>query len=185
MNSGGLAMAPAEGLTSADPLTAAVLAHLDAQITSVEHLYEIVLKQGAAIRARDVHTVVQLAGLLHGEIARREQIESERTRLLERAGTQLGIPPELVTVTRLITLMDHESGRLTIELSARLRGLLDELRREHACNRAIMQIELSFLDHLMQALALDGQTQGYDPRGSAPTGRSSRHGALHVLDLKA
>lgn len=185
MTTGGLTMEPARRLTSADPLTTAVLAHLEAQIASVEHLYEIVLKQGVAIRGRDVHTVVQLAGLLHGEITRREHIELERTQLLERAGMQLGIPAELVTVTRLTTLMDPESGRLTVELSARLRGLLDELRREHSCNRAIMQIELSFLDHLMQALALDGQTHGYDPRGSAPTGRASRHGALHVLDLKA
>jgi hypothetical protein len=48
-----------------------------------------------------------------------------------------------------------------------------------------MQIELSFLDHLMQALALDGQTHGYDPRGSAPSAHAGRHGALHVLDLKA
>ncbi len=55
---------------------------------------------------------------------------------------------------------------LAAERSAQLRGLLEELRREHACNRALMQIELSFLDHLMQSLALDAGVHGYDPRGS-------------------
>ncbi len=72
--------------------------------------------------------------------------------------------------------------------SAELQGLVDELRREHSCNRAIMHIELSFLDHLMQALALDGGVHGhgYDPRGAVATGaRASQQGALHVLDLQA
>ncbi len=168
-----------------ESLATAVLAHLDIQIASLEHLYEIVLKQGVAIRARDVHTVVQLAGLLHGEISRREHIERERTALLERAGAQLGIPAEHVTVTRLATLMDEATARTVVARSAQLRGLLDELRREHSCNRAIMQIELSFLDHLMQALALDGQARAYDTRGSSQPSPASRHSALHVLDLKA
>ena len=163
-----------------------VLTHLDAQIASAQRLLAIVLEQGAAIRAREVHTVVRLAGLLHGELTRRQQIEHERSLLLERAGTLLGIPAELVTLTRLRALMDPRDSQLAAERSAQLQGLLHELRREHSCNRAIMQIELSFLDHLMQSLALDGGVHGYDPRGSSASGgRSRQHGALHVLDLKA
>lgn len=163
-----------------------VLAHLDAQIASAQRLLEIVLEQGTAIRARQVHEVVRLAGLLHGELTRREQIERERSLLLTRAGALLGIPAELVTLTRLCAVMDSAHAGLARERSAQLRGLLHELRREHSCNRAIMQIELSFLDHLMQSLALDGRVQGYDPRGAASTDtRSVRHGALHLLDLKA
>ncbi len=69
--------------------------------------------------------------------------------------------------------------------SAELRGLLHELQREHTCNRALMQIELGFLDHLMGMLALDG-VNGYDTRGSSRSiTRSRPHGALHVLDLHA
>ena len=49
-----------------------------------------------------------------------------------------------------------------------------------------MQIELSFLDHLMKSLALDGGVHGYDPRGGgASNDRARQHGALHLLDLKA
>ncbi len=179
---------PLQTLTLApeQPLPGQVLAHLDAQIASVERLLEIVLQQGAAIRTRDVHAVVRLAGLLYAELTRREEIECERSLLLERAAAQLQIKPGVVTVTHLLALMDLASGRLLTARSAQLRGLLDELRREHSCNRAIMQIELSFLDHLMQSLALDGGVHGYDPRGSVATGaRASQHGALHVLDLKA
>lgn len=160
-----------------------VLAHLDAQILSARRLLEIVLEQGAAIRARDVHTVVRLAGLLHGEMSRRQLIEQERSRLLQRCGERLGLAPELVTLTRLAVLMDPATAQHAVELSAQLRGLLRELQREHSCNRALMRLELSFLDHLMSSLALDG-AHGYDPQGaSAPGARP--HGALHVLDLRA
>lgn len=173
-------------LVQADPLASDVLAHLDTQIASVRRLLEIVLEQGAAIRARDVHTVVRLAGLLHGELARRSQIEENRSLLLERAGAQLGIPAQAVTLTRLSVLLHPAHAQLAAERSARLRGLLEELRREHSCNRALMQIELSFLDHLMQSLSLDAGVHSYDPRGSTTSGASAaRHGALRVLDLQA
>jgi len=177
---------PTVVLAPGDPLAVEVLTHLDAQIASVRRLLEIVLEQGVAIRARDVHGVVRLAGLLYAELSRREEIECERSLLLERAAARLGTEPGLVTVTGLLGLIDANSGRLVAARSAELRGLLDELRREHSCNRAIMHIELSFLDHLMQALALDGGVHGYDPRGALATGaRASQQGTLHVLDLQA
>ncbi len=179
-------------IVEADPLGADVLAHLDAQIASVQRLLEIVLEQGAAIRARDVHTVVRLAGLLHGEIARRQQIEETRSRLLERAGALLGIPAQAVTLSRLSVLLDPARAHLAAERSAQLRGLIEELRREHSCNRVLMQIELSFLDHLMQSLALDAGVHSYDSRGAtAGAGAGGRAGgrapvhALRVLDLSA
>ncbi len=83
-------------------------------------------------------------------------------------------------------LLHPAHALLAAERSAQLRGLLEELRREHSCNRALMQIELSFLDHLMQSLALDAGVHGYDPRGSTTSSASAaRHGALRVLDLQA
>lgn len=176
-----------EALDPEGGLSEDVLNHLEAQIASAQRLLEIVLEQGAAIRARDVHTVVRLAGLLHGELSRRQQIENERSLLLTRAGVRLGIAPEQVTLTRLSALMDVASAQLAAARSAHLRGLLHELRREHSCNRALMQIELSFLDHLMKSLALDGAVHDYDSRGErSGNGRArQQHGALHLLDLKA
>jgi hypothetical protein len=176
---------PALAVREHDSLADDVLTHLAAQIASVQRLLEIVIEQGAAIRARDVHTVVRLAGMLHGELSRRELIEHERSLLLARAGERLGVAPELISVARLTALMDPGNARLVSERSAQLRGLLDELRREHSCNRAIMQIELSFLDHLMQSLALDGRVHGYDPRGGSDGARAAGSSALHVLDLEA
>ncbi len=175
-----------DALETGESLTAVVLAHLDAQISSVQRLLGVVLEQGVAIRSRDVHTVVRLAGLLHGELTRRQQIEHERSLLLERAGARLGVPAGLVTLTLLREIMDPAGAQLADLRSAELRGLINELRREHSCNRAIMQIELSFLDHLMKSLALDGGVHGYDPRRtSSSEGRARQHGALHLLDLQA
>jgi FlgN protein len=170
----------------ADPLASDVLAHLDAQLASVQRLLEIVLEQGVAIRARDVHAVVRFAGLLHGELARRAVIEENRSALLERAGARLGIPAQAVTLSRLSVLLGTAAAELAAERSARLRGLVEELRREHSCNRALMQLELSFLNHLMQSLALDAGVHSYDPRGFTSTGaEAARHGAPRVLDLQA
>ncbi|HTU80456.1 MAG TPA: flagellar export chaperone FlgN [Solirubrobacteraceae bacterium] len=166
-------------------LSADVLAHLDAQIESARRLLELVLEQGAAIRARDVHTVVRLAGILRGEMGRRQLLEEQRTLLLARSGQRLGVPAQSVTLAQLSTLMDAPSAQRASARSAELSGLLHELQREHSCNRALMHIELGFLDHLMGMLSLDG-VSGYDTRGSAkPITRSRPHGGLHVLDLHA
>ena len=147
-------------------LAAEVLSHLDAQIESARSLLEVVLEQGAAIRARDVHAVVRLAGILRGEMGRRQLLEEERSRLLARSGERLGVPAEAVTLALLCTLMDGAGAERASARSAELKGLLHELQREHACNRALMQIELGFLDHLMGMLALDG-VSGYDTHGSS------------------
>lgn len=166
-------------------LAADVLAHLNRQIESARSLLEVVLEQGAAIRARDVHTVVRLAGILRGEMGRRQLLEEERTRLLSRSGERLGIPAEAVTLAQLSALMDPASGERALARSAELRGLLHELQREHSSNRTLMQIELGFLDHLMGMLSMDG-VNGYDTRGSSTAiTRPRPNGELHVLDLRA
>jgi len=137
---------------------------------------QLVLEQGAAIRARDVHTVVRLAGILRGEMGRRQLLEEERSRLLARSGERLGVPAEAVTLGLLSTLMDDASAESAHARSAELRGLLHELQREHTCNRSLMQIELGFLDHLMGILSLDG-VNGYDTHGSSTSiTRSRPHG---------
>lgn len=148
-------------------------------------LLGVVLEQGAAIRERDVQAVVRLAGILRGEMGRRQLLEEDRARLLARCGERLGVAGETVTLQALLTLMAPAQAERASARSAELKGLLHELQREHATNRAIMQIELGFLDHLMGMLALDG-VNGYDTHGtSTPIARGRAHGAMHVLDLSA
>jgi hypothetical protein len=166
-------------------LAVEVLAHLEAQIGSARSLLAVVLEQGKAIRARDVDTVVRLAGILRGEMGRRQLLEEQRSRLLARSGERLSMAAEAVTLERLSTLMDDALAERACAASAELRGLLRELQREHSCNRALMQIELGFLDHLMGVLALDG-VNGYDTHGSSKSITRPRPGGnLHVLDLRA
>jgi hypothetical protein len=179
------AQLPAAPLEHDRALGSEVLAHMDAQIASARGLLEVVLEQGACIRARDVHAVVRLAGILRGEMGRRQLLEEERGRLLARCGERLGVPAEAVTLTLLSRLMEPEVAERAGARSAELRGLLHELQREHSCNRALMQIELSFLDHLMAMLALDG-VSGYDLSGASTSITRPRGGGeLRVLDLRA
>jgi hypothetical protein len=165
-------------------LAGEIITHLEVQIVSARGLLKVVLEQGAAIRSKDVNTVVRLAGILHGEMSRRQVLEQERHLLLGRCGERLGVASETVTLTLMSELMDREEARRAGALSAELKGLLHELRREHSCNRALMQIELGFLDHLMRMLAVD-QAHAYDQRGSSSSSRPRSHGALRVLDLRA
>ncbi len=128
---------------------------------------------------------MRTAGILRGEMERRELLEERRSELLSACGERLGVPAEKVTLSGLGGLMTPAQFELAGQRSGELRGLLGELSREHSCNRALMQIELGFLDHLLGVLELDG-SGGYDPRGTSTAGERPRAGgALHVLDLRA
>ncbi|MGA2013635.1 MAG: flagellar export chaperone FlgN, partial [Solirubrobacteraceae bacterium] len=145
---------------------------------------QIVLEQGVAIRQRDVQDVVTLTGLLQVEVERRSLIDGERARLLEIAGARLGVSPGAVTMTLLHSVLDPGVAPVAEALTAELRGLLQEITREHHVNRVLMTQELAFLDHLLRLA--DGDRQlGYDSAGdhSRTTGRrlAERH---RVLDLE-
>jgi hypothetical protein len=142
-----------------------------------------VLEQSAAIRDRDVPKVVSLATSLQTEMHRREVIEAERLELLERVGMQLGVSAGDVSITMLANLMDDESAEYARSRTAELRGMLLEIQREHTANRALMQQELSFLDHLLR---LAGNAGGYDSGGDQARVRRRRP-LMHqpVFDLEA
>jgi flagellar biosynthesis/type III secretory pathway chaperone len=165
-------------------LTNDVIAHLDAQLASARRLLAIVLEQGAAIRRRDVENVVSLTGMLQAELQRRALIERDRARLLERAGARLGIAPTAVSISLLDAVLDPQRIEDAHARSAELRGMLEEIQRQHHVNRALMNQELSFLDHLLRLTDSDGNL-GYDSAGDHNRMRAPRLGSRHrVLDLE-
>jgi flagellar biosynthesis/type III secretory pathway chaperone len=164
-------------------LTGEVLTHLRAQLESARRLQSIVGEQTVAIRQRAVAQIVRLAGELQVEMHRREVLELERERLIQHAATELAIPVGDVKITTLSRLMDGEAAELAHERTVELRTLLDQIQREHAINRALMQQELAFLDHLLR---LAGGTGGYDAGGDHTS--ASRTRALTrrpLFDLEA
>jgi flagellar FlgN protein len=156
-----------------------VLAHLEAQIESAQRLLGSILNQGTAIRDRDVEGVLARLGDIKTEMDLRARLESERTDLLVRSGAQLGVPAAAVTLEAMTSLMSEGVSTLARERSATLRGLLDEVVREHGINRALMRQELSFLDHLVRLLGQEPDT-GYRPGGPAPVPQTH-----NVLNLHA
>ena len=164
-------------------LTRDVLAHLSTQLESARRMLAIVLEQATAIRQRAVPQVVRLATSLQTEMHRREVIEAERLQLLERAGAQLHVSPGDVSIAMLANLMDDESAAVARNRTAELRGMLLEIQREHTTNRALMQQELAFLDHLLR---LAGNAGGYDSGGERSKVRR-RKPLMHrpVFDLEA
>lgn len=164
-------------------LAADLLAHLEVQLVSARRLLSIVLEQGGAIRARAVHKVVELAGLMQAELERRTPIDSERAGLLARAGGRLGIEPSEVTLVRLCAILDGETAHALRERSAALRDLLREIRREHETNRGLMAQQLAFLDHLL-ALADVDHTLGYGAAGRTRKASTKLTTSHRVLDLE-
>jgi FlgN protein len=170
-----------------------VLRHLDAQIDSARRLLDAVLRQGAAIRARDVDGVLGRLAEMQAEMERRARLEGDRTRILTQAAAQLGCPAHAVTLDALGSLLGEHEALAAKGRSAELRGLLAEVQREHTVNRALMRQELAFLSHLTRMLGVEGEDVGYrppsepgatmratlDPAAAAPTM------VRRVLDLEA
>ena len=140
-----------------------VLRHLDAQIASARRLLDAVLRQGAAIRNRDVDGVLARLGEMQAEMERRSTLERDRVRILTQAGGGLGVAPHTVTLDALAQLLNPNEAAAAKGRSAELKGLLAEVQREHVVNRALMRQELAFLSHLTRQLGVDGEDVGYRP----------------------
>ena len=167
-----------------------LLAHLADQVRSAERLLDCVLRQGVAIRDRQVDDVLATVGDIQAEMERRGQLEQHRALILARAGERLGMPAHAVTLDHICTLLDPATATAARERSAQLRGLLGEIQQKHTINRALMRQELAFLDHLTRLLGGEEDTGAYGPTASAngidPTAGRFPAGTAHrVLDLEA
>ena len=161
-------------------LAVEVLEHLDQQLESTRRLLAAVLAQGAAIRAQDVDAVLARVSDIKTEMGVRAGLEDQRRELLSRSGQALGLNPAAVTVEAMCTLMSPAEANAARARSSELRGLLTEIGREHAINRALMRQELAFLDHMLRLLGGEPQgayTPSVPPSTAAPT--------LRALDLQA
>jgi hypothetical protein len=163
-----------------------VIAHLDDQIASARRLLDAVLRQGQAIRAREVEHVLARLADIQAEMGRRAALEGKRTEILTFAGNALAVPPHAVTLDALAELIDPAQAGPARHRSAELRGLLAEVVREHAINRALMRQELAFLDHLMRELGGEPDTgyAGIAAQPNHPAARPARS-PFRTLDLQA
>ena len=161
----------------------AILAHLDAQLTSGRRLLDLVLKQSAAVRDRDPEGVLACLAEIQGEMERRGRLEAERARLLQHAAVHTNVPAHEVDLELLAGLIPQAQADAARTKSAELRGLLAEIAREHLVNRALMRQELAFLDHLTRLIGSD-EAPSYRPATANATG-AGRIATHRVLDLQA
>ena len=161
-------------------LATEVIEHLDAQLESTRRLLASVLAQGTAVRAQDVDAVLARVSDIKTEMGIRAGLEDQRRDLLIRSGQALGLSPAAVTLDAMCALMDPHEASAARARSSELRGLLAEIGREHAINRALMRQELSFLDHVLRIMG--GEPQGAYTPSEAP---ASATPSLRSLDLQA
>jgi len=159
-----------------------LIAHLAGQIGSVERLLALVIAQGKAIRARDVRGVVQAVGLIQAELSRREAFEAQRQALLERAAALTGVPVRALTLSAIARHLPAGLGERARTRAAELKGMVGQLEREHAINKALMAVELAFLDHLLGALQ-PAAPSAYNAAGAATEGQPPAED-LHLLDVE-
>ena len=164
-------------------LTTDILNHLNSQLGSARRMLALVLEQATAIRQRAVPAIVRLAGALQAEMHRREVIEIERAELMQRAAVKLQVSANDVTMAMLTEVMDETSAATALARTAELRGMLADIQREHDTNRALMQQELAFLDHLLR---LAGSAGGYDAAGERVSTRKRTPLMRHpVFEMEA
>lgn len=166
-------------------LASDLMGHLGRQLASGRRLLDLVLRQGAAIRRRDVDEVVRAVAEIQAEMSSRSALETERSQLLHRAGAALSVSPAEVTVERLAAVLAPADAQAVVEASAELRGLLAEVAREHGVNRALMRQELTFLDHLTRLVGGEPAGAYERPAGGAPQAPRAAAPSLHVLDARA
>jgi hypothetical protein len=147
-----------------------LLQHFQTQLASAQTLLGHVLEQGRAIRAREVEGVLAHLAAIQGEMERRATLERDRAALLLEAAGRLNVPAHTVTLDAMSALLAPAEADAAREASAQLRGLLDEVSREHQLNRALMKQELAFLDHLTRLLGGGAPEGGYQRPGTVPTG---------------
>ena len=179
MNAALLPSAPVQG-----GLGPALISHLDDQLASTERLLQIVLGQAAAIRDRDVDTVLSAITEIQGEMDRRAGLERIRAEILARAGAQLGVQAHVVTLDAICSLIAPTDALAARERSAQLRGMLAEVGRQHQANRILMRQELSFLEHLTRLLGGE-EHGGYAPPGAGAPAHPASANPHRVLDLQA
>jgi hypothetical protein len=165
-------------------LGAALVAHLDDQLASTGRLLQTVMAQAAAIRDRDVDTVLAAITEIQGEMERRAALERTRAELLARAGGQLGVPAHVVTLDAICSLIHPTHALAARERSAQLRGMLAEVGRQHQANRMLMRQELAFLEHLTRLLGGE-EHGGYAPPGAGAPVHPAAANPHRVLDLQA
>jgi hypothetical protein len=160
----------------------ALLEHLRVQLDSARRLLDLVLEQGRAVRKRDVEGVLSGMSAVQVEMERRGRLERDRAAILTHAGQQLGVPAHAVTLDAMTALLAPADAEAARARSAELRGVLTEVGREHAANRALMKQELAFLDHLTRMLG-GGDHRGYQSSGRMPSAPPAS--TLRALDLTA
>jgi hypothetical protein len=157
----------------------ALLDHLQRQLESSRRLLAIVLSQSAAIRRRDVETVLASLGEVQAEMNYRGRLEIEREQLLRSAATTRGVAPETLDLEGMLVGVPQLEANEARVRSAELIGLVTETGRVHEQNRMLLRQELTFLDHLMRVLS--GTPQG----GYSPTGWTATPTGLNAVDARA
>jgi hypothetical protein len=145
------------------------LLHVLADMTRrCAHLAELARQQRQALTAERVREIGESVIEQERELEVFQGLEGERAALVESLGERLGVPPEGMTGNRFLSLVPPAWSAEYRERLAGLRAGVDEVKREHAVNRKLLQSSQEFVRWLVTYLVTpEGATPLYDDGGLA------------------
>lgn len=144
-----------------------LVAHMKAQLASLESMDRILDSQEDAVRNSDTDAVIRSVSQLKGELVQRVQLEQQRDMLTRQWAGELGCSPEEITVSRISEM--HAAAKPQLEdLSDRLHRMALQVQTKQEFCKNLMRSELKFVSHLVDAL-YPGQNSGtYQPGENLP-----------------
>lgn len=144
-----------------------LVAHMQEQVNSLEHMTQILDRQEEAVRAGDADAVLASVAQIRDELVRRVQLEETRERLIMQWAKELGCTPEEVTVSKL-SLSDPSRSTSLQSLSGQLHELAIEVQAKQEYCRALLRSELQFVSHLVDAMYPGRNSGAYQPGSQMP-----------------
>lgn len=156
-----------------------LLEYLETQRERHEQLLQSALSKRAAIIANDTASVERLTDEECTLLQEVQEAETERRALVEAWGAEYGLGATL-RLEDLLAYLEDEGGAIGAA-RARLREVLDALRRETARNERLLHESLEHIEHFFEALANaceQGRTYNHQ-------GRPARGEQLRLVEYKA
>lgn len=122
---------------------------IEKEMDVLMRIERIMKEEKEAILNNDVGELSGLLVQLWELIARLNELEEERMRLVEEMSLLLGISPEDITISKMADLMEDEEIDVTI---GRMRELVEGIRKANEENRRIIEWGMEYADFVLGIL---------------------------------
>lgn len=148
--------------------------HIQASLSRLDELRSLVVK-------RDDATLASLLENIRSEADDYAANESMRQTIRKDLADAVGCEVETMTLSRLETMLPEDVRAQVADRKARLRDLVNELRKEHLSTAMLLSECARFNSRLLRAVFGIGKTSSVT---YSPTGATQRHPCAALVNLQ-